>query len=102
MILELADIRIHPGQNAAFEEAIQRGLATVIHKAHGFQGFKVNRGMESPERYILQIFWDTLEDHTVGFRQSEAFTQWRAIVGSFFAGAPVVEHFELVAKSETV
>lgn len=99
MILELADIRIQPGQNAAFEEAIQHGLATVIHKAKGFQGFKVNKGIESPERYILQIFWDTLEDHTVGFRQSPAFTEWRAIVGPFFAAPPVVEHFELLAKS---
>ena len=99
MILELADIRIHPGQNAAFEEAIQRGLATVIVSAKGFQGYKVNRGIESTERYILQIFWSTLEDHTVGFRQSDAFTQWRAIVGPFFAGPPTVEHFDLVAKS---
>ena len=99
MILELADIRIAPGQNAAFEEAIERGLRTVISHAKGFAGFKVNRGLESPERYILQIFWDTLEDHTVGFRQSEAFAQWRAIVGPFFAGPPVVEHFELVTRS---
>ena len=67
-------------RNAAFEEAIQRGLATVIRHAKGFQGFKVNRGIESKERYILQIFWDTLEDHNVGFRQSPAFAEWRAIV----------------------
>jgi len=99
MILELADIRIHAGQNAAFEEAIERGLKTVIHGAKGFQGYKVNRGIESPERYVLQVFWDALEDHTLGFRRSPAFAQWRAIVGPFFAGAPVVEHFELVAKS---
>jgi heme-degrading monooxygenase HmoA len=99
MILELADIRIHPGQNAAFELAIQRGLKTVIGDAKGFQGFKVNRGIENTERYILQVFWDKLEDHTAGFRQSPAFAQWRAIVGPFFAGSPVVEHFELVAKS---
>lgn len=99
MILELADIRIHPGQNAAFEEAIQRGLSTVIAQARGFQGFKVNRGIESSDRYVLQIFWDTLEDHTVGFRESAQFAQWRAIVGPFFAGPPTVEHFELVARS---
>ena len=99
MILELADIRIAPGQNAAFEEAIERGLRTVISHAKGFAGFKVNRGMEYAERYILQIFWNTLEDHTVGFRQSEAFAQWRAIVGPFFASPPVVEHFELVTRS---
>ena len=99
MILELADIRIAPGQQAAFDEAIQRGLETVISQAKGFQGFKVNKGIESPERYILQIFWATLENHTVDFRESPLFTQWRAIVGPFFASPPVVEHFELVTKS---
>lgn len=99
MILELADIRIQPGQNAAFEEAIEWGLKTVIGQAKGFNGFKVNRGIESRERYILQIFWSTLEDHTVGFRESPAFAQWRAIVGPFFAGPPTVEHFELVTRS---
>lgn len=99
MILELADIRIQPGQNAAFEAALQRGLGTVIGTVKGFQGYTVNKGIECPERYVLQIFWGTLEDHTVGFRQSDAFTQWRAIVGPFFAAPPVVEHFELVAQS---
>ena len=100
MILELADIRIRPGENAAFEEAIARGLATVIAHAQGYQGHKVNRGIESSERYILQIFWDTLEDHTVHFRGGPLFPQWRAIVGPFFAQPPVVEHFVLVGKSD--
>jgi heme-degrading monooxygenase HmoA len=99
MILELADFSILPGQNDAFEEAIERGLQTVISKAKGFEGFKVNRGIENPQRYILQIFWTTLENHTVDFRGSPAFTEWRAIVGPFFVSAPVVEHFDLVAKS---
>ena len=100
MILELADIRIHPGQQAAFDEAIQRGVNEVISTAEGFQGYKVNKGIENPERYILQIFWETLENHTVDFRQSAAFGEWRAIVGSFFAVAPTVEHFNLLAKSD--
>ena len=100
MILELADIRIHPGQQAAFDEAIQRGVNEVISTAKGFQGYKVNKGIENPERYILQIFWETLENHTVDFRQSAAFGEWRAIVGSFFAVAPTVEHFNLLAKSD--
>lgn len=99
MILEVADIRIHPGQQAAFDEAIQRGLETVIAHAKGFRGYKVNKGLESPERYLLMIFWDTLENHTVDFRQSHAFAQWRAIVGPFFAAPPQVEHFTLVGKS---
>ncbi len=99
MILEHADIRILPGQQAAFEVAIAHGVNSVIAKAKGFHGFKVNKSVESPERYILMIYWETLENHTVDFRQGPLFPQWRAIVGPFFAAPPVVEHFELVTKS---
>lgn len=100
MILEIADIRIHADQQTAFDEAIQRGLAKVISQARGYRGFKVNKGVEHPDRYILMIFWETLEDHTVHFRQSPAFAEWRAIVGPFFAAPPQVEHFTLLAKSD--
>jgi len=99
MILEVADITIPPGRHAEFDEAIVRGITTVISQAEGFRGWKVNRGIESPERYLLTIFWDTLEDHTVRFRGGPLFAPWRAIVGPFFAQPPVVEHFTLVAKS---
>ncbi len=99
MILELADIRIQPGRQAAFDAAIVEGVETVISKAKGFRGFKVNKGVESPERYVLMIFWETLENHTVDFRQSPAFQQWRALVGGYFAAPPAVEHFTLLAKS---
>ena len=99
MILEHADIRIDPAQAADFEAAILRGASTVIAGAKGFKGYKVNRSIESAGRYILMIYWDTLEDHTVGFRQSPAFTEWRSIVGPFFLQPPVVEHLELVGKS---
>ena len=100
MILEIADIRIAPGQQTAFEEAIQRGVTTIASQAKGYRGWKVNRSVESPERYLLMIFWDSLEDHTVGFRQGPLFPQWRAIVGPFFAQPPQVEHFILVGKSD--
>jgi heme-degrading monooxygenase HmoA len=100
MILELADIRIQPGKHSEFDAAIQLGLAQVISKATGFQGYKVNKSIETPERYVLTIFWETLENHTVDFRESAAFQQWRSIVGPFFAAPPVVEHFTLLAKSD--
>jgi heme-degrading monooxygenase HmoA len=99
MILELADIRIHAGQEAAFEEAAKRGLDTVLSKAKGFCGYEVRHSIESPDRYVLLIHWDSLEDHTVGFRTSPAHAQWRAIVGGFFAQPPHVEHFTLSAES---
>ena len=100
MILEVADIRIRPGEQAAFDAAIRRGVETVIARAKGFRCYKINKGVESPERYLLMIFWDTIEDHTVGFRGSPAFAEWRAMVGPFFAQPPQVEHYTLLAKSD--
>ncbi len=99
MILELADIRIAPGKQAEFDAAIKKGVETVISKAKGFRGYKINKSIETPERYVLMIFWDTVENHTVDFRGSPAFQEWRAIVGPFFATPPVVEHLTLLAKS---
>jgi heme-degrading monooxygenase HmoA len=100
MILEHCDIEIDPSKSAEFEEAILRGVNTVIAKAKGFQGFKVNRTIENPARYLLLIYWDSLENHTVDFRGSEAFADWRAIVGPFFTKPPFVEHMILVGKSQ--
>jgi len=100
MILEHADIRIHPGQQAQFDAAIARGVETVIAKAKGYLSHQVQKGIESPERYLLMITWDTLENHTVDFRGSAAFADWRAIVGPFFAAPPTVEHFNLLIDSK--
>ena len=61
--------------------------------------WKVNHSIESPERYVLMIYWDSVDDHMVGFRQGPLFPQWRAIIGPFFAQPPQVEHFTLVGKS---
>ena len=100
MILEHADLRIDPAKAIEFEKAIQHGVETVIAHAKGFHGYKVNRSIESPSRYILMIYWDTLENHMVDFRESPAFAQWRAIVGQYFVQPPVVEHLKLVVKSK--
>ncbi len=99
MILEIADIRIKPGTQVEFEAAIEKGVRDVIPIAQGFMGYKINKGVESPDRYVLMIYWQTLENHTVDFRQSPAFQAWRALVGPYFAAPPVVEHFELLSKS---
>lgn len=98
MILEIADITIIAGKQAEFDAAIQRGIGDIIGQAKGFRGCQVQHGIESPERYVLLIQWETLENHTVDFRESPAFQQWRAIVGPFFACPPVVEHFNLLCR----
>ncbi|MDP3843280.1 MAG: antibiotic biosynthesis monooxygenase family protein [Oxalobacteraceae bacterium] len=99
MILELADIRIQPGKQADFDIAIQHGISQVISKAKGFIRYQISRGIESPEHYVLMIFWETLENHTVDFRESAAFQEWRSIVAPYFASAPIVEHFNLLNES---
>lgn len=99
MILELADIQIQPGKQQAFDAAILHGVQTVISQAKGFRGYQIHKGIESPERYLLMVFWETLENHTVDFRESPAFAAWRGIVGPFFAAPPKVEHFDLLSKS---
>jgi len=99
MILEVADIRIQPGTSAEFEKAVQLGLTTVFPKARGFVGYEVRRSIESPERYVLLLQWETLEDHTVSFRGSPLFSEWRGYVTSFFAQPPQVEHFALIGSS---
>lgn len=99
MILELVDIRIQPGKQREFDAAIVRGVTEVISKAKGFCGYRINKGIESAERYVLMIYWQTLENHTVDFRESPAFQEWRSIVGPFFAGPPAVEHFTLLDQS---
>jgi len=99
MILEVAEFRIKPGTHREFDAAIKRGVETVIAKAKGFRGYKVQKGIESSERYLLMIYWDSVENHTVDFRQSPAFQEWRAFVSPYFAAPPVAEHFALVAES---
>ena len=98
MILEIADITIQAGKNAEFDVAIERGVREVIAGAVGFRGFKIQKGIENQQRYVLMIEWETLDNHIVDFRNSPAFIKWREIVGPFFASPPVVEHFQLLTQ----
>jgi heme-degrading monooxygenase HmoA len=99
MILEVADIRITPGKNAEFEAAIGRGLTTVLPRCTGYRAHKVQKGIESPDRYVLLIWWETLENHTIDFRQGPLFAEWRGHIGPFLAAPPAVEHFTLLTES---
>jgi heme-degrading monooxygenase HmoA len=96
MILEIADIHINAGQQTEFEKAVSHAMTTIFPKANGFRGHQIRHSIETPERYVLLLSWDTLEDHTVAFRSSALFTEWRSLVSLHFAKPPYVEHFELV------
>jgi heme-degrading monooxygenase HmoA len=91
MVLEHALITVRPGTESQFEEALGRARA-VIAASPGFISLTLHRFVETPDRYLLLVEWETLEDHTVGFRESEAFVHWRALIGPFFGSPPDVGH----------
>ena len=88
------DVTDGPGFEAAYADAIELVLAS-----EGCRHAWLRRCLETADRYLLLIEWDTLEAHTVGFRESDAFPAWREQVGPFFVGPPDVEHYELVAST---
>ena len=99
MVLEVAEIHIRPGEQAAFEEAIGRALRTITAKATGVSGYKLHRGIESPERYVLHVSWESVEDHMVTYMSTPEREVLRSIVTPFFAQPPKVEQFSLVVAS---
>ncbi|BEP64405.1 hypothetical protein GmRootV213_49590 (plasmid) [Variovorax sp. V213] len=99
MIYELADFQVKAEDHTAFGEALARAIDAVLSKAQGYRTHQVLACRETPGRCVLMVGWDSVEDHMVGFRQSAAFADWRAIIGPFFAKLPHVEHFELFASS---
>ena len=94
MVLEHALIAIRPGTSEAFEAALAEA-GDVIGASPGFVSLRLHRGIETPERYLLLVEWERLDDHLVGFRQSDRFTAWRALIGPYFASPPEVVHYEL-------
>lgn len=92
--METATIEVLEGQELAFEAALEQAKK-VLTQAKGFNVIHVHRGIERPSTYLLALGWDTLEDHTIGFRESDLFVQWRELIGPFFANPPQVEHWNL-------
>lgn len=97
MILETAVLQVRAGEESAFEEAMVKA-APVIAGSPGYRQHGLQRCLETKGRYLLLVQWENLEAHTVGFRQSPAFAEWRSIIGPYFASAPSVEHYEALLE----
>jgi heme-degrading monooxygenase HmoA len=92
MILEHAVLPVRPGQEAEFEAAFGQAR-TIIAAMPGFRSLALRRSLESPNLYLLLVEWDTVEDHTEGFRGSPQYDEWRALLHRFYDPFPVVEHY---------
>jgi heme-degrading monooxygenase HmoA len=98
MVLEHALITVPAGQEGDFEAAFEEAKV-VLAASPGCRGARLHRGIEHPNRYLLLVEWDRLDDHVVGFRESPRFGAWRALVGPYFAEPPEVDHYQQVATT---
>jgi heme-degrading monooxygenase HmoA len=91
MVLEHAILPVRLGLEADFESAFARAKPLISGRP-GFIGLSLSRSVESPNLYLLLVEWASTEAHTVGFRGSEEYTQWRALLHHFYDPFPTVEH----------
>ncbi|HET9177002.1 MAG TPA: antibiotic biosynthesis monooxygenase [Terriglobia bacterium] len=92
MILEVAILNVRNGQESDFEAAMQ-AARPLIAATPGFRSIKVRRCVERPNRYLLSVTWQNLENHTVDFRKSERYQKWRDLLHHFYDPFPTVEHY---------
>ena len=93
MILEIATLDVKPGQRDAFQAAF-REASGIIAGMKGYMAHQLQECLENQNRFVLLVWWQTLEDHTVGFRGSTEYQRWRALLHHFYEPAPTVEHYE--------
>ena len=74
----------------------------MLEAAPGFQRLEMRRGIETPDSFVLLVWWQTLEDHTVGFRSSAEYQRWRALLHHFYDPFPTVEHFAPLTGNGTI
>ncbi len=93
MILEHAVLNIKDGQSAAFETAMAKARP-LIEVTPGFQRMEVRPCVETRNRYLLLVWWESVDAHSVGFRQSDRYPPWREALHHFYDPFPTVEHYE--------
>ena len=92
MVIEIANITVQDGTASAFITAYI-GARDVLASTPGCRSVRMTHGIESPVRFVLLVEWDSVDAHETNFRATDRFAQWRAAIGPFFDGPPLVEHF---------
>lgn len=91
MVIEIADITVNPGAEDDFVAAF-RSVEHLLASTAGCRSVRMTHGVESPQRFVLLVEWDSVAAHEENFRASDRFAQWRTAIGPHFAGPPRVEH----------
>ncbi|MGM0827636.1 MAG: antibiotic biosynthesis monooxygenase family protein [Bacillota bacterium] len=98
MILEGVMLQVKKGMEQEYEEAFSKA-SKIISSMKGYISHELQRCMEAEGKYLLLVRWETLEDHTVGFRQSHEYQEWKHQLHHFYDPFPTVEHFQKVDLS---
>ncbi|MBD1916777.1 MULTISPECIES: antibiotic biosynthesis monooxygenase [Cyanophyceae] len=101
MILEVAILTIKSDAQVEFEHAFQKA-SNILVAMPGYISHELQRCIETKNQYVLLVRWQTLEDHTLGFRQSPEYQTWRALLHHFYEPFPTVEHYETVFSHENL
>ena len=96
MILEIAMLQVKPGLEADYEQAFKKASA-IISSMNGYIHHELQRCIEVDGKYVLLVQWENLEDHTIGFRESPEYQEWKTLLHHFYDPFPTVEHFERVS-----
>jgi heme-degrading monooxygenase HmoA len=94
MILEVVILDVIPNQEKDFETTFAKA-SSIISSMSGYVSHQLQRCVEKQNRYILLVTWETLESHTIGFRGSEGYQEWKKLLHHFYHPFPTVEHYEL-------
>jgi len=100
MILEVAILDVIPNQEQDFESVFAKA-SSIIANMPGYISHQLQHCVEKPNRYILLVYWEKLENHTVGFRGSEQYQEWKKLLHHFYDPFPTVEHYELIFANPT-
>ncbi|MEK5024483.1 antibiotic biosynthesis monooxygenase family protein [Paenibacillus sp. FSL M7-1046] len=95
MILEAAMLQVKPGVTSQFEASFKEA-SPLIASIEGYLGHELQHCLEDDHKYLLLVKWRKLEDHTVGFRESGQYQQWKALLHHYYSPFPAVEHFERI------
>lgn len=95
MILEVAILYIKPGLEQAFEADFELA-GRYISAIDGYLGHSLQKCMEEEHKYILLVEWRNIEDHTIGFRTSDEYLEWKKLLHHYYEPFPVVEHYQKV------
>lgn len=98
-VLEVAILDVISGREQEFQSAFSEAQE-IIASMPGYLGHELQRCMENRSRYILLVRWDSLEAHTVGFRESSQYQQWKSLLHHFYDPFPIVQHYQDIAEEE--